>query len=75
MLETEFNILRTERLYDALPHPVTIYGIRAGRGEETVYLIEDFSLSESYTRQIIDILQKESPEDIHIAEIIADYIY
>ncbi len=75
MSETEFQILRAERHYETLPNPVTVYGIRAGKGETTLYEIADFSLSESYTLQVIGILREENPEDVHIAEIIEDFVY
>lgn len=74
MSKTHYVLLRTDKQFDTLAFPTVVYGIRADVSGTTIYEIEDFSLSESYTAQVISLLKKEQPEVPHIAEIIEDFL-
>lgn len=74
MLKTQYSLLRTEKQFEPFTPPTVVYGIRADISGETVYEIEDFTLSEDYASEVIALLKKEDPEKVHIAEIIEDFL-
>lgn len=74
MLKTQYSLLRTEKQFESLTFPTVVYGIRADISGETIYEIEDFTLSEGYVLDVISLLKKEDPEKVHIAEIIEDFL-
>ncbi len=74
MLETEYMLICTEKQFDAQTFPTVVYGICVYTNGKSFYEIEDFSLSESYALEVIELLKKEAPEKVHIPEIIEDFL-